>query len=277
VNHRQPLRIGLSARIMHDAPRELGFHGKTLQYLEQSIAHWIMAHGALAYMIPTIVSGGEVEVGRPGLSVRDYVAGLDGLLLQGGSDVSPESYGQRPLDPAWNGDRVRDRYEIELLREFVSQGKPVLGVCRGAQLINVAFGGTLYQDIATQVPGAIAHRDPEIYDELAHAVRLVPGSALAQLYPGAGEEHEVSSIHHQAVDALGDGIIVEARSVPDRVIEAIRWTGSSYVVGVQWHPEFHDRAHKELLDDTPLLLEFLRCAEERRRTPPPSTDAPRRI
>jgi len=250
VSHRQPLRIGLSARIMHDTPRELGFHGKTLQYLEQSIAHWIMAHGALAYMIPTIVSSGEIEVRRPGLNVRDYVASLDGLLLQGGSDVSPESYGQSPLDPAWSGDRVRDRYEIELLREFVSQGKPVLGVCRGAQLINVAFGGTLYQDIPTQIPGAITHRDFAAYDDLSHALRLEPGSLLAQLYPGA----------------------VEARSVPDGVIEAVRWTGASYVVGVQWHPEFHDRAQKELLDDTPLLLEFLRWAEERRRRSTPTSE-----
>jgi len=272
MSHRQPLRIGLSARIMHDTPRELGFHGKTLQYLEQSIAHWIMAHGALAFMIPTLVSGGEVEVRGPSLNARDYVASLDGLLLQGGSDVSPESYGKSPLDPAWNGDRIRDRYEIELLREFVSQGKPVLGVCRGAQLINVAFGGTLYQDIPTQIPGAIAHRDFAVYDDLSHAVRLEPGSLLAQLYPGAGEAHEVTSIHHQAIDALGDGLVVEARSVPDGVIEAVRWTGASYVVGVQWHPEFHDRAQKELLDDTPLLLEFLRRVEERRRRSIPTSE-----
>jgi len=257
-----PLRIGLSARIMHDTPRELGFRGKTLQYLEQSVAHWIMAHGALAFMIPTIVSGGEVQGPRP--SVRDYVASLDGLLLQGGSDVSPESYGQTPLDPAWNGDRVRDRYEIELLREFVSHGKPVLGVCRGAQLINVAFGGTLHQDIPTKFPLAVPHRDPVAYDQLAHAVRIEPGSVLAQLYPDAGHSHEVSSIHHQAIDALGEGLVVEARSVPDGIIEAIRWTGSSYVVGVQWHPEFHDGAARELLDDTPLLMEFLRRAEEQR-------------
>lgn len=266
-----PLRIGLSARIMHDPPRELGFHGKTLQYLEQSIAHWIMAHGALAFMIPTIVSGGELQ--RPAPGVRDYVSTLDGLLLQGGSDVSPETYGQTPLAPEWSGDRVRDRYEIELLREFISQRKPVLGICRGAQLINVAFGGTLYQDIATQVPGAIPHRDPLAYYELAHAVRIEPGSALAELYPEPGKPHEVSSIHHQAIDTLGDGLVVEARSVPDGIIEAIRRVGASYVVGVQWHPELHDDAGRELLDDSPLLMEFLRCAEERRREPPQSEAA----
>lgn len=257
-----PLRIGLSARILHASPRDLGFSGKTLQYLEQSVAHWIMAHGALAYMIPAIVSGGEIE--RGSVSARDYVATLDGLLLQGGSDVSPESYGQTALSPEWEGDLVRDRYEIELLREFVFQGKPVLGICRGAQLINVAFGGTLHQDIATQIPGAIRHRDQDAYDQFAHEIRIEPQSSLSRLYQGA-HGPMVSSIHHQAIASLGSGLVVEARSMPDGVVEAIRWTGSCYVVGVQWHPEFHDGAERELLDDTPLLMEFLSAAAQRRK------------
>ncbi|HXA47534.1 MAG TPA: gamma-glutamyl-gamma-aminobutyrate hydrolase family protein, partial [Burkholderiaceae bacterium] len=135
----QPLRIGLSARLMHTPPKELGFHGKTLQYLEQSLAHWIMNHGALAFMIPTL--GQDAKVLRGAISVRDYVSALDGLVLQGGADVSPESYGEQPVRPEWSGDRMRDLFEIELVWEFVIQHKPVLGICRGAQLINVACGG----------------------------------------------------------------------------------------------------------------------------------------
>jgi len=256
---RAPLRIGLSARILHDVPRELGFRGKTLQYLEQSAAHWIMAHAALVFMVPTIESRSDID--RDAISMRDYVAALDGLVLQGGADVSPQSYGQEALDARWSGDRVRDLYEIELLWECVFQGKPVLGICRGAQLINVAFGGTLIQDIALQVPGAGMHTDAEVYDQLVHEVEIEPGSGLARLYPGLARA-SVNSLHHQAVDALGSGLVVEARSAGDGVVEAIRWTGASHVVGVQWHPEFHGRGDGALLDGGPLLSEFLRKAED---------------
>src|SRR5574337_115063 len=112
-----PARIGLSPRLLHRPPEELGFPGKTLQYIEQSVAHWIMAHGALAFMVPTLTQ--DCAVSRRSLSVKDCVAALDALVLQGGADVSPESYGETPLRPEWVGDRVRDLYELELLWEFV--------------------------------------------------------------------------------------------------------------------------------------------------------------
>ena len=159
---RPPLKIGLSPRFLHKSPLELGFRGKTLQYLEQSIAHWVMTHGALIFMIPSIETGGLIRRGN--LSVEDYVEALDGLVLQGGADVSPRSYGDQPLRPEWQGDILRDRYEMELLAGFVDVGKPVLGICRGAQLINVAYGGTLWQDIPSMVPAALRHHDPELYD-----------------------------------------------------------------------------------------------------------------
>ena len=114
----RPLRIGLSARLMHDPPAELNFPGKTLQYIEQSIAHWVMAHGALAFMVPTIETGGGVD--RRAISLREYAVELDALVLQGGADMAPESYGMAPTSPLWPGDRIRDRYEIELF--WVSAG-----------------------------------------------------------------------------------------------------------------------------------------------------------
>jgi len=251
-----PLRIGLSARLMHVPPHELGFFGKTLQYLEQSLAHWIMANGALPFMIPTLVQGGDVE--RSVISVRDYVLALDGLVLQGGADVSPESYGEQPMRPEWAGDRIRDKFEIELVWEFVIQGKPVLGICRGEQLINVACGGTLYQDIAEQLPGAGAHRDSELYDDFHHEISLVAGTRLATLYPGVGIA-SVNSIHHQAIKTLGNDLIIEAHSSSDNVIEAIRWQGSGYMFGCQWHPEFqtHTRA---TLDSSPIMRDFLEAS-----------------
>ena len=129
------------------------------------------------------------------------------------------------MRPEWNGDRVRDDYEIGLYRAFVALGKPVLGVCRGAQLINVAQGGTLYQDIGTQVPHALNHRNWEIYAENCHATSIVPGSGLARLYP-ATPLVKTNSVHHQAVKDLGRDLVVEAWSEPDRLVEALRWTGS---------------------------------------------------
>lgn len=255
-----PLRIGLSARMMHTPPKELGFHGKTLQYLEQSLAHWIMAHDALAFMIPTLGQG--AAVGRGAISVRDYVSALDGLVLQGGADVSPESYGEQPSRPEWAGDRTRDLFEIELVWEFVIQGKPVLGICRGAQLINVACGGTLYQDIAEQYPEASLHRDDTLYDGLNHAIEIVADSSLATLFPGE-QVCRVNSIHHQAIKTLGNDLTVEARALDDGVIEAIRWTGSGYMFGCQWHPELQSE-FPDLLDSSPIMHAFLAAARSAR-------------
>ena len=251
-----PLRIGLSARLMHKPPLELGFRNKTLQYLEQAIAHWVMAHGALALMLPTL--GFDAEVERRKVSVRHYVDALDGLLMQGGADVSPSSYGQQPLHPDWAGDIKRDHYEMELLEGFLAQGKPVLGICRGAQLINVAYGGSLYQDIATQRADARGHVDADLYDQHSHAITFEPDSRLAQLYAGQSGGI-VTSIHHQAVDRLGADLQVEARSVEDGIVEAIRARGAGFVAGVQWHPEFH-AVNPGLLSGEPLMDGFLAAA-----------------
>lgn len=254
-----PLKIGLSPRFLHNVPRELGFRGKTLQYLEQSVAHWLMTANALVLMLPSIERGGLLR--RSNIHVADYVGSLDGLVLQGGADVSPLTYGEQALKPAWKGDRIRDMYEIDLLQEFVNAGKPVLGICRGLQLINVAFGGTLYQDIAEQHGDQVEHYNAHAYDQHFHALRLLPGSGLAALYPGVTAVR-VNSIHHQAVKKLGQDIEVEAVAAPDEVVEAIRWHGSSYVAAVQWHPEFHDPKNPNLLDGGPLLHEFLGEAEK---------------
>ena len=257
---RPPLKIGLSPRFLHQSPPELGFRGKALQYLEPSVAHWVMSGDALIFMIPSTETGGLIR--RSKLSSGDYADALDGLVLQGGADVSPRSYGEAPLHPEWEGDRLRDEYEIALLRSFMERNKPVLGICRGAQLINVALGGTLWQDVSTMVPGALVHYDADKYDENFHELCIEPGSELSRFFP-TSDPLLINSIHHQAIRELGRGLKVEARSDPDEIIEAIRLEGPSYVFAMQWHPEFH-AGREGLLDCAPVLEEFLREARRRR-------------
>jgi putative glutamine amidotransferase len=253
------LKIGISACFFHEDPQRAIFKGMTLQYIEQNVAHWLMQRDVLAFMVPSP----EGRTKRPGstVTVDAYAAELDGLVLMGGSDVCPESYGEKALQPAWNGDRIRDDYEIALLRAFMALGKPVLGLCRGAQIVNVAQGGTLWQDLATQVPGTLSHRNWEIYAENCHATAIVPETGLANLYPGVTVV-KTNSIHHQAVKALGRDLVVEAWSEPDRIVEALRWTGPSYLFAVQWHPEFHDPDDPTFVDDTPILDDFLNHAAQ---------------
>jgi putative glutamine amidotransferase len=253
------LHIGMSARLLHKPPAEMGFRGKTLQYLEQSVSHWILSHGALPLMVPTL--GHDAQVARRKVSVREVVEMLDGLVLQGGADVSPPIYGQQSRRPEWGGDAVRDRYEMELIEGFLQHGKPVLGICRGCQLLNVAFGGTLTQDLATMRPGTGPHVDAALYDELQHGIVFEAGSHLASLYP-VDLVPVVNSIHHQAIDRLGGDLCIEARSQGDGVIEAIRANGSTPVFAVQWHPEFH-RGRADRLDPDPIMKDFLSMARER--------------
>jgi putative glutamine amidotransferase len=260
----EPLLIGVSARIHHPEGPVLDLGGvwtKTLHYLEQSVAHWVMHGGAMAVMIPAVDSDSVVT--REDLNLRHYAAALDGLVLQGGNDVAPETYGETPIDPRWHGDRVRDRYEIELVRAFVDAGKPVFGICRGLQLLNVAYGGTLWQDIPTQRPGAHEHRDASKYERLYHSVEIVPGTRLAQLYPGIGRA-VTNSIHHQGIKELAPAFVVEAHCPEDGMIEAVRRQGAGYVAGVQWHPEFHKSLAHDGFDDTPMLNDFLAAARAAR-------------
>jgi putative glutamine amidotransferase len=254
------LRIGVSARIFHPEPDGKGLRGKTLQYLEESIAHWVMSRDVLVFMVPTVGQQGMLHPSN--IRLRDYARHLDGLVLQGGADVSPQSYADVATRPEWPGDRVRDMYELELLHEFVESGKPVLGICRGCQLINVAFGGTLYQDIVTDVPEAHEHVT-EQYDQHRHPIRFPPGSTLGGIFAGQGNAL-VNSIHHQAVKTVGRDLSIEAVSADDGIIEAVRYRRAPFVMGVQWHPEFHRAGGEELLDCTPLLDNFLRVARETR-------------
>lgn len=259
IAHRT-LKIGVSARIFHPETGAKGLRSKTLQYLEESIAQWVMSRDVLVFMIPTVNNNGLLHPSN--IRLRDYAKHLDGLVLQGGADVSPQTYSESATRPEWSGDRARDMYELELLHEFIEAGKPVLGICRGCQLINVAFGGSLYQDIASDVPTAIEHVS-DLYDSHFHEIHFPAGSSLASIFAGHPQAL-VNSIHHQAVKELGRDLAVEALSGKDNIIEAIRYRKANFVMGVQWHPEFHRPGGPDLLDCTPILDGFLRAARETR-------------
>jgi putative glutamine amidotransferase len=253
------IKVGISACFFHADPKRPIFTGKTLQYVEQSVPHWVASSSAaLPVMIPS--PAGETQKGS--VTLADYADWLDALLLEGGSDVAPGSYGETPLDPRWSGDRIRDDYERALLAAFADRGKPVLGVCRGLQLMNVAFGGTLLQDIDTQRPGPVRHRDAMLYDRNFHTVEFTAATRLAEVFEGTSSA-SVNSVHHQGIKDLAPGFVVEARCPADGMIEAIRRPQGSYMAAVQWHPEFHRRG-EGTLDDRPLLDEFLAAARAAR-------------
>jgi gamma-glutamyl-gamma-aminobutyrate hydrolase PuuD len=214
----------------------------------------------MVFMIPTVNTNGLIHPSN--IRLRDYAKHLDGLVLQGGADVSPQSYSSAATRPEWAGDRARDVYELELLHEFIEAGKPVLGICRGCQLINVAFGGSLYQDIVSDVPTAIAHVN-DLYDSHYHEIHFPKGSSLGPMLGTPGTA-QVNSIHHQAVRELGRDLTIEAVSGEDNIVEAIRYQKAPFVVGLQWHPEFHRPGTPNLLDCTPILDHFLRAARQTR-------------
>ncbi|MBI4886964.1 MAG: gamma-glutamyl-gamma-aminobutyrate hydrolase family protein [Acidobacteria bacterium] len=172
----------------------------------------------------------------------DVIARAGGLLLTGGGDVDPSTYGE-PAHPTFSAAEAgRDAYEIDLVRRAIEADLPVLAICRGIQLLNVARGGTLVQDIPSQVAGACPHKlespaHPPF--TLAHDVRIERDSGLARLVAEAGgtvERVQVNSRHHQAVKALGEGLVTAA-TAPDGVIEAVEDPARRFCLGVQWHPE----------------------------------------
>ena len=225
-----------------------------------------MTGNALVFMIPSIAGGGYAAARRP--AHRRLCAALDGLVLQGGADVSPLTYGEQPLRPdCGTAIACATSTKSTSCRNSSPAGKPVLGICRGLQLINVAFGGTLYQDIARAAQGA---RDSLRSGRVRPAFpRHTAQAGLARWharYPGAGAAR-VNSIHHQAVKTLGKDLAVEAVVRAGRSRRGHTLAGPELCVGVQWHPEFHDPFDPGLLNGEPLLVDFLAAAEKSRVRP----------
>jgi putative glutamine amidotransferase len=165
----------------------------------------------------------------------DRVLGLlDGLVLSGGEDIDPSRYGQPPHPALGETTPERDAMEIHVLEDGVRRGLPVLAICRGIQLLNVARGGTLFQDLDAQRPGPIEHRQKATVDRMWHDVTIERGSLLAAAIGAASVE--VNSFHHQGIDRLGRGLRAVAWA-GDGLIEGVEDTEGRWILGVQWHPE----------------------------------------
>jgi len=191
------------------------------------------------YVESVRVAGGDAWVLDYGADPVEAVVGTcAGLLLPGGVDVAPERYAQARHPAVVNVDATRDEYEIALVSAAMQADVPVLAICRGLQVMNVAAGGSLIQDIPSQVGSAVPHQVSTPKDAIAHEVSVVQGSRLDELMGSAvrGGRLAVNSRHHQAVQRIATGFVVTA-SAPDGVIEALERPQSRFCVGVQWHPE----------------------------------------
>jgi len=185
--------------------------------------------------------GGEPRVLEAATPVNDALQGVDGLLLTGGDDVAPVRYGETAHGSVQEAEPGRDEFELALVAAARAQKMPIFAICRGIQVLNVACGGTLVQDIPSQVPGAVAHSLPVPPNQpfsLAHEIWIDKDSLLARLMRDriADDTCEVNSRHHQAVNTVAPGFKVTA-TAPDGVVEAIEDPDARFCLGVQWHPE----------------------------------------
>ena len=182
--------------------------------------------------------------------IEQYAALVDGVVFSGGDDVNPATYGEEQIWACGDIVPLRDDFEIKLLKVLIEKypDKPILGICRGAQVINVAMGGTLYQDLRSQVEGSIRHQQQQSSHYASHKATVTEGSKLQGIY--GSNEIMVNSFHHQAVKTIGEGLVVTAKA-SDGVVEAYEKPDHPYFIGVQWHPERqvegpHHPEHKPL-------------------------------
>ena len=195
---------------------------------------------AEAYVQAVYRAGGLpvlIPLGITDADLKALLARLDGLLFTGGGDIAPGRYGGQPHPRVYDIDPDRDRVEINLVQMAVDGGMPFLGICRGFQVLNVAMGGTMYEDILDQHPGALKHDYFPGYprEMLVHPVQVAPGSRLAEILEQT--EVEVNSLHHQGVRQVPEALRTTAFA-PDGIPEAVELPGHPFGLAVQWHPEW---------------------------------------
>jgi putative glutamine amidotransferase len=203
---------------------------ETTFFLHQRYCRAIENAGGTPIILPLTSSAG---------TLRQYIRQVDGFLISGGNfDIHPSYYGETPLKGLGEIKQERTEFELDLTSLALKQDCPLLGICGGAQAINVALGGSLYQDIAIQLPEAGEHQQNAKKETGGHSIRIHPGTRLRQIL--RREALEVNTTHHQAVKTVGKGLAVNA-TADDGLIEGIESSRHSFVLGVQWHPEVLSR------------------------------------
>lgn len=210
-----------------------------ISYTPKNFVTGLQKAGAIPVLLP---------IGNPADSAQ-YIEGIDKLLLAGGQDVDPKFYGALPHQTLGATQPERDTFEIAMIAEARAQGKPILGICRGMQLLNVALGGTLYQDLSLRSEPALKHVQlPTPFHLPTHPVQIVGDSLLAQILP-TDQAYQVNSFHHQTIREVASALTVTA-TAPDGVIEGLE-NPKERILGIQWHPELtcaHIQEEQEIFD-----------------------------
>lgn len=216
--------------------------------LKSAYAHAVENSGGLPIAIPYTENEETLD---------KYIELCDGVLFSGGCDIEPKKFGEETKDTCGKIQLFRDKLEFSFFEKAFRAKKPIMGICRGVQLINVALGGSIYQDIPSEIATDILHRQKEAGQLTTHEVGIISDTPLMELI---GEEKmPVNSFHHQSIKALGEGLEVMAFA-DDGIIEAVYHNGESYIMGYQWHPE-------KLLDTDPykkvLFDDFIKASKEK--------------
>lgn len=237
---KKPL-IGITGSCLYETSQSL-FAGYERMYTNADYVNAVTAAGGVPLMLPIIDDEAAIE---------RQIENLLGIIIMGGHDVEPHFYNEEPLPCLGELLPKRDVYELKLIKAARALKKPILGICRGMQLLNVAFGGSLYQDLSLIKRNIqIKHDQDTRPQERTHSIKIEDNSVMQKVF---GKEDMVNSYHHQAVKTLAKDFKITAYA-PDGIVEAIEYTGDCFIMGVQFHPEMTAAVHKPSLD---LFKEFI--------------------
>lgn len=214
--------IGIPVHLMYVGSNPFG--GKEIAYCNEEFTQAVYKSGGIPLLLPFVSSKDDILT---------QLILCDGILLPGGDDINPLLYGEEPSKDLGDVCARIDQYELTLTSLALSSNKPILGICRGCQLLNIALGGNVYQDIGEYPNFHLKHAQKARRFEATHTITTVPDSILHSLL---GDSVAVNSFHHQVINTLGEGLLATART-KDGIIEGIELPSKPFTIGVQWHPE----------------------------------------